>query len=730
MPSPPVIFEYDPATGQTLATSIPEDLLPLSLSDIAEDGPPAAGLHVASVLDPVEPQLSPEVVPARVAPSLPPNIPPKPSPKSGEPRILNEAGKAKVSRAVKQTASMEDLAEIDKALDSGTISDSLAARLRLGPDDFKSGSNAAMPLGAQVLTPQGLLKVRKFIEQASDMERLAEVDKALNAGDVYRLQVMLNLQPQDIRQHEQEDDDYDPFTTEPTETEKPKQPKKLKAKRSKKSKGTDAPGLENLQSVYDGSSDEGHRKKQKKGNNVQENQTLVWPMSWTWLLSRTQQHPEFRPPTISSSTRWVEETESSEQPLAVAMATSLVYVGDLASGYDPRHLARVAAVDEKGKVLLDLHVRPRNKLLDCRTHITGITEEALEESFGAVTFEDVRSKFLEVLGPRTILVGHRLSADLEALQIFHGPLVDVALLFAVDTRKKYQYHPLRYIGERVLLMATKPEELELQPQDAVETARLAMRLALHESTQSVPTPAFPPREGSGRELLIRHIPASWGKEAARRLIEVLPGLGEVQVRWILNDLDPPDWRGEAVIFLSHSDARDDIFRGVKGLTDVHVQWEDAPNAPPLGAFLSEQSLIEAFSRFGMVVCARIPRRPTTQEPQSFAFVSYLEAEDAHRVSKQASVEVPITETWQLELKPRLAKYGNSSDKRVAVKAGPEDDVGFDWIHLIKRWWSSQWWWYLEKHDLCGRSQAMWKRKVAVHGRVGWILKQVVVGKES
>ena len=108
MPSAPVIFEYDPATGQTLATSIPEDLLPLSLSDIAEDGPPAAGLHVASVLDPVEPQLRPEVMPARVVPSLPPNIPPKASPKNGEPRILNEAGKAKVSRAVKQAASMED----------------------------------------------------------------------------------------------------------------------------------------------------------------------------------------------------------------------------------------------------------------------------------------------------------------------------------------------------------------------------------------------------------------------------------------------------------------------------------------------------------------------------------------------------------------------------------------------------------------------------------------------
>ncbi|CAE6934020.1 REX3 [Symbiodinium microadriaticum] len=119
--------------------------------------------------------------------------------------------------------------------------------------------------------------------------------------------------------------------------------------------------------------------------------------------------------------------------------------------------------------------------------------------------------------------------------------------------------------------------------------------------------------------------------------------------------------------------------------DVHVQWEDAPGAPPLGAFLTEQALIEAFSSFGMVVCARIPRRPTTQEPQSFAFVSFLDCEDAHRVSKKPAVEVPITGTWTVELRPRLAKFGNSSDKRVAVKTGLGiDEVGFDWIHLIKR----------------------------------------------
>ena len=46
------------------------------------------------------------------------------------------------------------------------------------------------------------------------------------------------------------------------------------------------------------------------------------------------------------------------------------------------------------------------------------------------------------------------------------------------------------------------------------------------------------------------------------------------MRWVLNDLDPTDWRGEAVIFLPDAVARDHVFRGVKGLTarrELHVR---------------------------------------------------------------------------------------------------------------------------------------------------------------
>merc|ERR1712060_159927 len=106
-----------------------------------------------------------------------------------------------------------------------------------------------------------------------------------------------------------------------------------------------------------------------------------------------------------------------------------------------------------------------------------------------------------------------------------------------------------------------------------------------------------------------------------------------------------------------------------------------------GAFFTEQSLIEAFSSFGVVVAARIPRKPVTREPQSFAFISFVEKEDAERVASKQEVEVEITPTWKVPLRPRVARYGHTTDKRVAVRADPACDdewAPFDWIHVTKR----------------------------------------------
>merc|ERR1712226_869663 len=316
---------------------------------------------------------------------------------------------------------------------------------------------------------------------------------------------------------------------------------------------------------------------------------------------------------------------------------------------------------------MDTTVKPRCAVLDYRTHLTGLRQESFE---GAPDFTTAVSQLLELLHSKTLLVGYRLSNDLEAMKLFHGTLVDMSLLFGVETRKQHQFHPLRFLAEHVL--GEKVDEDS--PYDALECAQLTLRLAKHEAKQTVPTPPFPPKAGNTCELAVKHIPVEWRKEISTRIANLVPTANrKFNVHWLLSEADPTDWRGETALVFETSIARDAAFEALRGLTDIHVQWDDLQGAPPLGAFMTEQNLIKAFSHFGVVVSARVPRKPTTREPQSFAFISFLNREDAERVAKQQSIEVELGPGWMLPLRPRLAKFGQSTDKRVAVHISNGDD---------------------------------------------------------
>merc|ERR1712176_1589519 len=105
------------------------------------------------------------------------------------------------------------------------------------------------------------------------------------------------------------------------------------------------------------------------------------------------------------------------------------------------------------------------------------------------------------------------------------------------------------------------------------------------------------------------IPRDWGPKAVEKLAALCPGAQQgVALRWLLNENDPTEWRGDATLVFPSVGIRDVVFEQARSLTDVHVQWDDTPGAPPLGSFLTEQSLLKSFSRHGMVVAARIPRK--------------------------------------------------------------------------------------------------------------------------
>lgn len=739
----PLVFEYDPATGTTVASQLPIDLFPEAHSQAVQavkaELPEAA--NAGGTAAPV--------------------------------RKLNESGKAKVRHYVISASSLDDLSGIDAVLDTGELTDEVAAKLQLGPEDFELPPGAckeealpaalepplhglgveeargeqpqlAAPLGALRFTASGLAKLKAAIKAATDVSLLGTIDAALLRGDVPTLQRLLALQPEEDVQPrsdagdddtqasttdeegepavEEEEEEYDPFDAKPAQVQQ-SEPATAKDPRSRPTAEVDAaaqrkrrvaPSLGSLLTAYGDDSDTSDKELPAAAKRPRaaepapapapapmvtpvpapvpaprvakkaKPKALPSPLEWAALVNRTQRHADFRPPTAFPDSRSAEEKQQPAGPPAMlmALATSMIYIGDTQTGYNPRFPGRVTAVSgETGAVLMDVIVRPPSPVLDLRPHITGLSPQSFEA--GAADLETVRSQLLEMMHPETVLVGYRINGDLEALRLCHDNVVDVSLLFAVESRKQHQYHHLDYIAERVLGIEAAPRGC---PRDPLEGARLAMKLAQREAKRRTPTKPFPPKAANPCELAVRHVPIEWREVAPLRISSLCPAAKRnFSVNWLANDFDPSDWRGECTLEFVSQAARDATFDALRELTDIHIQWDDVPGAPPLGGFLTEQALVKAFSCHGVVVCARIPRKAATREPQSFAFISFLEHEDAERLSRRKRVQVQITSEWSLEVRPRLAKFGGTTDKRVAIRPGNDTSeyAALDWLHCFR-----------------------------------------------
>ncbi|KAI0177410.1 ribonuclease H-like domain-containing protein [Pestalotiopsis sp. NC0098] len=150
----------------------------------------------------------------------------------------------------------------------------------------------------------------------------------------------------------------------------------------------------------------------------------------------------------------------------VAMDCEMVGVGP--DGHDSV-LARVSLVDFHGRQVYDSFVRPKERVTDWRTKITGITPKHMAT---AREFDAVQQEVADLVKGR-ILVGHDIRHDLAVLMLTH-PTTHIRDTARFAGFRQYGHGPkpaLRTLAKELLDM-----EIQTGHHSSIEDAKVAMLL--------------------------------------------------------------------------------------------------------------------------------------------------------------------------------------------------------------------------------------------------------------
>ncbi|KAG2227724.1 hypothetical protein INT45_004766 [Circinella minor] len=108
-------------------------------------------------------------------------------------------------------------------------------------------------------------------------------------------------------------------------------------------------------------------------------------------------------------------------------------------------LVRLTAIDEHCKVLLDELVFPSHMVIDLNTRYSGIKTLAGARH----NLDSVRKELFKYVDANTILLGHGLENDMNALRLIHPKIIDTAALYPHPKGLPYRYG-LRVLSTKIL----------------------------------------------------------------------------------------------------------------------------------------------------------------------------------------------------------------------------------------------------------------------------------------
>ncbi|KAL8658738.1 MAG: hypothetical protein Q9226_000809 [Calogaya cf. arnoldii] len=114
-------------------------------------------------------------------------------------------------------------------------------------------------------------------------------------------------------------------------------------------------------------------------------------------------------------------------------------------------LTRISLVNWDGEVVMDGLVKPDKPIIDYLTRFSGITPEKMDPV--TTSLADIQKRLLDILNANTILVGHSLDSDFEALKLTHPFIVDTSILYphprGPPLKSSLKWLAQKYLGREI-----------------------------------------------------------------------------------------------------------------------------------------------------------------------------------------------------------------------------------------------------------------------------------------